>query len=174
MDTVIWIVVAVVVALLVLGLLAALMSKKKTEQRKAHAAELRQDAQSRAPELDEADVRAREAEVEAERARLEAERAQARATEAEQARAAEQAGYEDRIREADRLDPAVDTGVVRLRARHPLPGGQRRRAAAARGAGHRTDAPGRGRAQPGRDGDLPRRHRAPSGRLHGLTPHALR
>lgn len=111
MDTVIWIVVAIVVALLVLGLLAALMSKKKTEQRKAHATELRQDAQSRAPELDEADVRAREAEVEAERARLEAERAQTRATEAEQARAAEQAGYEDRIREADRVDPAVDTGA---------------------------------------------------------------
>jgi len=108
-DTVIWIVVAVVVALLILGLLAALMNKRKTEQRKAQAAELRQDAQSRTPDLDEADVRAREAEVEAERARLEAERAQTRAAEAEQARAAEQAGYEDRIREADRLDPAVDT-----------------------------------------------------------------
>ena len=34
-DTVIWIVVAVVVALLILGLLAALMNKKRTEQRKA-------------------------------------------------------------------------------------------------------------------------------------------
>jgi hypothetical protein len=109
MDTVIWIVVAVVVVLLVLGLLAALMNKKRTEQRKAHAAELRQDAQSRAPHLDEADVRAREADVEAERARLEAQRAEARAAEAEQARAAEQAVYEDQIREADRLDPAVDT-----------------------------------------------------------------
>ncbi|HET6391990.1 MAG TPA: hypothetical protein VFG13_04145 [Blastococcus sp.] len=109
-DTVIWIVVAVVVALLVLGLLAALMRNKKTEHRKVQAAELRQDAQSRAPDLDEADVRAREAEVEAERARLEAERAKTRATEAEQARAAEQALYEDQIREADRVDPAVDTG----------------------------------------------------------------
>ena len=108
-DTVIWIVVAVVVALLILGLLAALINKKRTEQRKAQAAALRQDAQSRAPDLDEADVRAREAEVEAERARLEAERAQSRAMEAEQVRAAEQAGYEDRIREADRVDPAVDT-----------------------------------------------------------------
>ena len=111
MDTVVWIVVAVVVALLILGLLAALMSnKRKTEQRKAQAAELRHDAQSRTPDLDEADVRAREAEVEAERARLEAQRAETRAAEAEQARAAEQAGYEDRIREADRLDPTIDTG----------------------------------------------------------------
>jgi FtsZ-interacting cell division protein ZipA len=109
MDTVIWIVVAVVVVLLIVGLLVALMGKKRNEQRKVQAAELRQDAQSRTPDLDEADVRAREAEVEAERARLEAERAATRAAEAEQARAAEQAGYEDRIREADRLDPAVDT-----------------------------------------------------------------
>jgi FtsZ-interacting cell division protein ZipA len=110
MDTVIWIVVAVVVVLLILGLLVALMGKRRTEQRKGQAAELRQDARSRTPDLDEADVRAREAEVEAERARLEAQRAETRATEAEQARAAEQAGYEDRIREADRVDPAVDTG----------------------------------------------------------------
>ena len=169
MDTVIWIVVAIVVALLVLGLLAALMSKKKTEQRKAHATELRQDAQSRAPELDEADVRAREAEVEAERARLEAERAQTRATEAEQARAAEQAGYEDRIREADRVDPAVDTGASDYEPDTRYPADSDERAAAARGAGHRPHSPGRGRAQPRRHGDLPRRHRAPRGRLHRLT-----
>jgi hypothetical protein len=108
-DTVIWIVVAVVVALLVLGLLAALMNKRKTEQRSAAAAELRQDARSRTLDLDEADVRAQEAQVQAERARLEAERAQTQAAEADQARAAEHAGYEDRIREADQLDPAVDT-----------------------------------------------------------------
>jgi FtsZ-interacting cell division protein ZipA len=108
MDTVIWIVVAVIVALLVLGLVAALTSKNRNH-RKAQAAELRRDARSRTPDLSEADVRAREAEVEAERARLEAQRAEARAAEAEQARAVEQAGYEDQIREADRLDPAVDT-----------------------------------------------------------------
>jgi hypothetical protein len=108
-ETVVWIVVAVVVALLILGLLAALMSKKKTEHRKAEAAELRRDAHARTPDLDEADVRARAAQVEADQARLDAQRAEARATEAEQTRAAEQAGYEDRIREADRLDPAVDS-----------------------------------------------------------------
>ena len=109
MDTVIWIVVAIVAALLILGLLAAMMSKRKTEHRKAEAAELRSDAHARTADLDEADVRTREAEVEAERARLEAERAEARATEAQQARVAEEASYEDRLREADRLDPTVDT-----------------------------------------------------------------
>jgi len=107
-ETVVWIVVAVVVALLILGLLAALMSKKKGEHRRTAAAELRQDAQARTPALEDADVRARAAQVEADQARLDAQRAEARATEAEQARAAEQAGYEDRIREAVRLDPAVD------------------------------------------------------------------
>jgi FtsZ-interacting cell division protein ZipA len=124
MDTVIWIVVVVVVALLVLGLVAALMTKNRNQRRKAHAAELRQDAQSRAPDLDEADVRAREAEVEAERARLEAQRAEARAAVAEQARAAEQAVYEDQIREADRLDPSVNTGAPDYRpdTRYPADG----------------------------------------------------
>lgn len=108
-ETVIWIVVAVVVALLVLGLLANLMSKRKTEHRRTEAAELRQDAQARTPDLDQADVRARAAQVEADQARLNAQQAEAQALEAEQARAAEQATYEDRIREADRLDPTVDT-----------------------------------------------------------------
>jgi hypothetical protein len=108
-ETVIWIVVAVVVALLVLGLLAALMSKRKTEHRKTEAAELRQDALARTPELDQADVKARAAQVEADQARLNAQRAEEQAAEAEQARAAAQATYEDRIREADRLDPTVDT-----------------------------------------------------------------
>ena len=110
-ETVVWIVVAVALALLLLGLLAAFMSKRKTEHRKAEAAELRQDARSSTPALDQADVRARAAAVEADQARLDAQRAEARAAEAEQARAAEQATYEDRIREADRLDPNVDTGA---------------------------------------------------------------
>ena len=108
-ETVVWVVVAIVVALLVLGLLAALMSKRKTEHRKTEAAELRQGAHARTPELDQADVRARAAQLEADQARLNAERAEAQAVEAEQARVAEHATYEDQIRAADRLDPTVDT-----------------------------------------------------------------
>lgn len=107
-ETLIWIIVAIVVALLLLGLAAVLMRRKK-ERRQAQATELRQDAVARTPRLDEADVQAHEARAEAERARLEAERAQAKAQEAEEARTVEAAEYEDRLREADRLDPGVDT-----------------------------------------------------------------
>lgn len=123
-ETVVWIVVAVVLALLLLGLLAALMSKRKTEHRKTEAAELRQDAHARTPELDQADVRARAAQVEADQARLNAQQAEAQAVEAEQSRAAEQATYEDRIREADRLDPTVDTDSPEYQpdTRYPVDG----------------------------------------------------
>jgi FtsZ-interacting cell division protein ZipA len=107
-ETLIWIIVAIVVALLVLGLAAALWSRKQKERRSAQAAQLRREAQARGPDLDEADVRARAARVEADRARVEAQQADAKAREAEQARSMEEAEYEDRIREADRLDPSVD------------------------------------------------------------------
>ena len=108
-DSVIWIAGGVVLALVIIGVLAAVMNKKKRAQRAAHAAELRRDAHTRAPELQDADLQAREAQLEADRARLEAERAAARAQEVEQARAAEHASYEDRLREADQLDPRVNT-----------------------------------------------------------------
>lgn len=110
-DTLIWIIVAVVVGLLVIGLLGWLLKKQKdrsVEQHRSEAQELRHDAHARTGAIHEADVRARETEAEADRARLEAERAERRASEAGQARAQEQAAYEDRIREADRLDPDVD------------------------------------------------------------------
>jgi FtsZ-interacting cell division protein ZipA len=117
-DTLIWIIVAVVVALLILGLLAALWNKKRKERRQVQAGELRQDAAARAPALDEADLRAREAQVEADRARYEAEHAEARAQEAEQIRHVQAARQEDTIREADRLDPGVDTSSEDY---HPQP-----------------------------------------------------
>ena len=53
-------------------------------------------------------MEAKEAEARAERLRLEAERAQDSAAQARQGYDVEQARVEDRIREADRLDPDVD------------------------------------------------------------------
>ena len=76
-GAVIWIVVLVVI-LVVLGVVVALlMNKRKTEQRRAHAAQLR----------------------------TEAARAEERATEARQGVQMDQAVQEDRIREAQRVDP---------------------------------------------------------------------
>lgn len=124
-DTLIWIVVAIVLALIVLGLLAALMNKQK-RQHEARAAELRQDAATRTPAVDEADVRAKEARVEADRARYEAQQAEARAQEAQQARVVEEAELEDQLREADRLDPRVDTSAGDYRPQPPQSGGSHR------------------------------------------------
>ncbi len=124
-DTLIWIIVAIVVALLVIGALAAVLNKQKAQRRQAAATELRHDAVARTPAVEEADVRAREAQVEADRARYEAERAQARAQEAEQARSMEEAGVEDRLREADRLDPGVDTASGDYRPQPPAQGTHR-------------------------------------------------
>ncbi len=56
----------------------------------------------------EARVEAKEAEARAERLRLEAEQAQDSAAQARQGYDVEQARVEDRVREADRLDPDVD------------------------------------------------------------------
>lgn len=124
-ETLIWIIVAVVVAVLILGLLAWLLSKRQTAQRRTRAGELRDEAASRASALEESDVAAREAEVEADRARYEAEQAQVRAHEARKARTQEEAHQEDKVREADRLDPDTDTSSDEYRPNPPSGGAHR-------------------------------------------------
>jgi hypothetical protein len=93
----------VVAALVVAG------SRKRTAERNRRTAqEIRQDAEARAASLPEADREAQAAQQRAAQARAEAERAEREAAEAAQARDMEQAAHEDRVREADRLDPDVD------------------------------------------------------------------
>lgn len=107
-ETIIWIVVAVVVALVVLALLGWAFGKKRKLDHRERASELRSDVQARSGGIVESDRDARAAQADAERARLEAERADARAREARVARDQERAELEDRVREADRVDPDVD------------------------------------------------------------------
>jgi len=112
METIVWIVVAIIVVLAVAALVAAFLRKKqaekRTEQHRRQAEHLRHEAVSNVDRIDHTHLEAKEAEARAERARLEAERAQAEAAEAQRAVDMERATYEDRIREADRLDPDVD------------------------------------------------------------------
>jgi hypothetical protein len=84
------------------------MNKRKTEEHRARAAELRNKAAGQATGLQESELQDSEAEAEAERKRVEVERAEREAEQARQAQAQEQARHEDRVREADRLDPDVD------------------------------------------------------------------
>ncbi len=106
---VIWLIVAVVVLAAIIAIAMQVSAKRKAGERRAHAAELRDEAVTTTSGLDESQRRADEAAAEAEIARAEAARAQERAAEASQGVQVEEARVEDRVREADRIDPDVDT-----------------------------------------------------------------
>ncbi len=107
-STIVWIIVAVLVVLALAALVAALMKRRSTEKRRQEAERLRAEAHEHESSLRHTEVEAREAEARAARARLEAEQAEARAMEAKQGYQVHEATVEDRLREADRLDPHVD------------------------------------------------------------------
>jgi hypothetical protein len=104
----IWVIVAVVVALAIV-VIVPMANKKRTEQHRVRADELRSEASTQASGLTESQRAAEEARAQAELARAEADRAAERAEAAEQGHQVEQASYEDKLREADRIDPDVNT-----------------------------------------------------------------
>jgi FtsZ-interacting cell division protein ZipA len=106
--TTVWIVIiAIVVVAVIVG--AVLVLNKRNRAHKHHQAEtLREEAVTKTPAIQESELHAQEAEARAERTRLQAERAEHEAAAARQGVDVEQAEYEDRIRQADRVDPAVD------------------------------------------------------------------
>lgn len=107
-DQVIWIVVAIAVVLALAALAWMLMRRrhqKEAEENRHRAAELRNEAGQHAQVLPDAELRAKEERLKAERLRLDAERAQDRAQEAETGYMQQAAVHEDRLREADQIDP---------------------------------------------------------------------
>ena len=104
----IW-VIAIVVVLVVIGALASMIGKRRTEQRRIRAEELRAEASVKAGGLAESQRAADEARAKADLAAAEAERAREQAARAEQGHQVEQASYEGKLREADKLDPEVNT-----------------------------------------------------------------
>lgn len=104
-GAIVWIVVLVVI-LVVLGVVVALMmNKRKNEQRRAHAEQLRTEAAAQSDAIAHSEREAKLAEADAAAARAEAEQAERRAAEARQGVHMDQAVQEDRIREAQRVDP---------------------------------------------------------------------
>ena len=105
-----WVIIILIVlaVLLAVALIYTAMKRKKNEVARQRAGELRSEAATSAVAKQEQEARAREAAAEAERARAQADkldaRAQAERTSYDQTRATQ----EDRLREADRLDPDVD------------------------------------------------------------------
>ena len=107
-DTVAMIVVVIAVVLVV-ALVAWLLMRTRGQERRAHEAEeLRTEAAAHSGdvEMSKREVAARAAS--AEQAREQAEIAEARAAEAERELAQTEAHQEDKLRAADRIDPAVD------------------------------------------------------------------
>lgn len=108
MPTWLIVVIVIVVVVVIAALVFSMASKRRTEQHRARAEELRQEASVQASGLTESRREAEQRRAEAELARTEAERTEQRAAAAEQGHQVEQADYEDKVREADRLDPDVD------------------------------------------------------------------
>lgn len=107
MSTTGWIILAVVIVVVLL-LALAIWRSMRHKARSAQAEELRSEARSHSAEIGTSRAEAKEAEVRADAARMEAERAQREAEAAQTALAQEEATHEDRLREADRLDPSVN------------------------------------------------------------------
>ena len=111
----IWVIVAIIVIAVIAAVVAA-STKRKREQNRTRAGELREQAAAQATGLQQREAHARETEARAAEARAEAERKQAEADRLEaEARDRHEtaAGYRDQheenLRRADELDPDVDT-----------------------------------------------------------------
>ena len=85
------------------------MRKRAQEQRAHEANQLRDVAATHTHEVSEAEREARRKDAEAELARADAERAEEEAAQARQGLAQTEATREHLVREADRIDPRVDT-----------------------------------------------------------------
>lgn len=118
-----WIVAAVVVVIVVLAVAALVVSvlRRKQAERRHQAQALRAEAAVGGGSIAESQRQAEEARAQEERARLEAEQARERAEAAQQRVLVDEAHQEDRIREADRLDPDVDTRADDYVPQEPTP-----------------------------------------------------
>lgn len=105
---IIWTIVIAIAALVLIALVVAAMRKKSQEADHAHAAQLREQADTRASAIPDAETRAQEAELAAEQARVRAEKEARQARMAKDDLLQQEAEHEDQIRAADRLDPTVD------------------------------------------------------------------
>ena len=105
-----WVIIILIVlaVLLAAALIWTAMKRKKTQVARQRAGELRSEAAATATAKQEQEARAREAEAEAERVRAQADKLDARAQDERTSYDQTRATQEDRLREADRLDPDVD------------------------------------------------------------------
>jgi hypothetical protein len=107
--TLIIIIVIVLVVLVALGIALMLGQNRRREHQRSQAAGLRQEATGHVANQAQDEAAAREKAADAERARAEADRLEAEAQERQRSVDMGRAHHEDTLREADRIDPDVDT-----------------------------------------------------------------
>ncbi|WP_050668168.1 hypothetical protein [Luteipulveratus halotolerans] len=116
MDAKWWWLIAAVIVILLLLLLLPMLRKRKANAQRAEAAELRQDAQGRAPrvqareaEADQVSAAAQQTRAEADRKEAEARQLEAEAAERQRLADREREAHDQRLRKADEIDPDVET-----------------------------------------------------------------
>ena len=115
-------IVLIVVVALLLAAIAAVLVRRRAEEKRAHeASQLRDIAGTHTHEVTDAEREARRKDAEAELARAEAERAESEAEQARQGLAQTEATREHLVREADRIDPRVDTSRDEYAPSDPTP-----------------------------------------------------
>jgi FtsZ-interacting cell division protein ZipA len=102
------IVIAIVVVLLLVVIGAVLASRRTKEHRRQQAEQVRAEAAAHTGEVRSSHEDLAVAQSRADIARVEAERAEAEAAEARRVLDMDRARHEDRLREADAIDPDVD------------------------------------------------------------------
>ena len=109
MDVWVWVALAGVVALVIVGALAALGKGKKRDWDHSRAEAMRKDVEQKLPELREREASTLESEAQAERVRADAERLESQAREQRHEVEDQRSTLNEKLREADERDPQVDT-----------------------------------------------------------------
>ncbi|MCG8655279.1 hypothetical protein [Yimella sp. NH-Cas1] len=129
-NRILWIIIAAVVVLAIIALVAMMNNKKKKERQREEAAQLRDNAAAQEMQLKEREREADLAAREAGQRREQADRAAAQARKAEQAASAKvndaqsvRDDYDEKQRQADLLDPDVETDKDGNRLDGSRPGG---------------------------------------------------
>jgi hypothetical protein len=110
-DASVWVAVAVVVALIIVGAVATLGKRKKREWDHSRAEAIRSEVEQQRPELQRREASALEVETLAERTRADADRLEAQAREQRRNVEDQRSTLTERLREADERDPDVDTSA---------------------------------------------------------------
>jgi uncharacterized protein HemX len=104
----IWIIIIIVVALVIVGLVVFFGRKRKLKTDRRRAVEMRQEAETNELSAREGEAKAARAEADARQAEVDAERLRREARDAQEDARTVREGSQERVREADELDPDVD------------------------------------------------------------------